>query len=137
MPHNPSQMKLIQVVYMNLKKRAEQLKTDVPALVLALKAKETPWIARILAGIAIGYALSPIDLVPDFIPVLGYLDDLVLLPLLIAAAIRFIPKDVMEKSREQSANMWTDGKPKKWYYAFPILLIWLLLLGLIIKVIFF
>jgi len=56
---------------MNLKERAKQLKTDVPAVFIAMKRKETPFIAKILAGIAVTYALSPIDLIPDFIPVIG------------------------------------------------------------------
>ena len=63
---------------MSLKDRAKQLKTDIPAVFLALKRKETPWHAKLLAGLTVGYALSPIDLIPDFIPVLGYLDDLIL-----------------------------------------------------------
>ena len=59
-----------------LKDRAKKLKTDIPAVFLALKDKRTPWYARILAAVIVVYALSPIDLIPDFIPVLGYLDDL-------------------------------------------------------------
>ena len=67
-----------------LKDRAKKLKTDIPAVFLALKDKRTPWYARILAAVIVVYALSPIDLIPDFIPVLGYLDDLIILPALIA-----------------------------------------------------
>jgi uncharacterized membrane protein YkvA (DUF1232 family) len=67
----------------NLKERANQLKTDKPAVFLALKRKETPILAKILATIAIGYALSPIDLIPEFIPVIGFLDDLIIIPALI------------------------------------------------------
>ena len=62
---------------MNLKERAKKLKEEIPAVFLSLKDRETPLIAKILAGITIGYALSPIDLIPDFIPVLGYLDDII------------------------------------------------------------
>ena len=68
----------------NLRDRAKKLKTDVPAVFLALKDKRTPWYAKITAGIVVIYALSPVDLVPDFIPVLGYLDDVIILPALIA-----------------------------------------------------
>ena len=64
---------------MDIKARAKKLKTDIPAIFLALKDKETLWIAKIFAGITVVYALSPIDFVPDFIPVLGYLDDVILL----------------------------------------------------------
>lgn len=64
---------------MNLKERARQLKTDIPALFLAMKEKGTPFAAKLVGGITLVYALSPIDLIPDFIPVIGYLDDLIIL----------------------------------------------------------
>ena len=118
---------------MDLKARAKKLKTDIPAVFLALKDKETPFTAKIFAGITVAYALSPIDLIPDFIPVLGYIDDLILLPALVALTIRFISKDVMDRNRELSADMWQDGKPKKWYYSIPIILFWLLIIGIIVK----
>ena len=113
---------------MKLKERAEKLKKDIPAIFLALKDKDTPAAAKILAGITVAYALSPIDLIPDFIPVLGYIDDVILLPALAAAAIRLIPKETMEKNRLLAENMWEKGKPKKWYYGIPVTLIWLLVL---------
>jgi len=122
---------------MNLKERARKLKTDVPALFLALKDKETPIVAKVLACITVAYALSPIDLVPDFIPVLGYLDDVILLPMFIAATIKFIPENVLERCRKQSKGMWKEGKPKKWYYAMPIVLIWLVIIALLLKEIIF
>ena len=73
---------------MDLKVRAKKLKTDIPALFLALKDDNTPIIAKIFAGLTVAYALSPVDLVPDFIPVLGYLDDVILLPMLVALTIK-------------------------------------------------
>lgn len=118
-----------------LKARVSQLKRDIPAVYLALKRKETPWSAKILAGLAVCYALSPIDLIPDFIPVLGYLDDVILLPFLVALAIRRIPSQVLEECRQESEDLWADGKPKKWYYALPIVILWLLILWLIVKAI--
>ena len=118
---------------MNQKERAQRLKSDIPAVFIALKDKETPWYAKLLATITVGYALSPIDLIPDFIPVLGYLDDIIVLPALVALTIRLIPEKIWEKSRQQSKNMWTNGKPKRWYYAIPIVVIWLLIICLIIK----
>ena len=121
---------------MNLKERAKKLKTDIPAIFLALKDKETPIIAKIFAGITVAYALSPIDLIPDFIPVLGYLDDVILLPAFVALTIKFIPNDILEKKRELSEGMWENGKPKKWYYAIPIVLIWILIVIWILKCIF-
>lgn len=120
---------------MDLKARAKKLKTDIPALFLALKDKDTPMLAKVFAGITVFYALSPIDLVPDFIPVLGYLDDVILLPMLVALTIKFIPKDVIERNRKQSEGMWKDGKPKKWYYAIPIVLVWIVIIALILKTI--
>ena len=120
---------------MNLKERAKKLKTDIPAILLALKDKETPIVAKIFAGITVAYALSPVDLVPDFIPVLGYLDDVILLPMLVALTIKFIPEDALERNRKQSEGMWKDGKPKKWYYAIPIVIFWILLVCLIVKMI--
>ena len=118
---------------MNLKERAKKLKTDIPAVFLCLKSKDTPRIAKILAVITIAYALSPIDLIPDFIPVLGYLDDLIILPALVALTIRCIPKDTFERYRKEAEGMWQNGKPKKWYFAIPIVLIWLLVAALILK----
>lgn len=120
---------------MNIKVRAKKLKTDIPALFLALKDSETPVLAKIFAGITVVYALSPVDLIPDFIPVLGYLDDLILLPMLVTLTIKLIPNDVLERNRKDAAEMWKDGKPQKWYYAIPVILIWLLIIILIIKVI--
>lgn len=120
---------------MDLKARGKQLKRDVPALFLSLKDKETPILAKVFAGITVAYALSPIDLVPDFIPVLGSLDDLILLPLLVALTIKFIPNEVLEQKRIQAEGMWKDGKPKRWYYAIPIVVIWILIIAIIIKAI--
>ena len=121
---------------MNLKERAKKLKMDIPAIFLALKDKETPIIAKIFAGITVAYALSPIDLIPDFIPVLGYLDDVILLPAFVALTIKFIPNDILGRNRRLSEGMWENGKPKKWYYAIPIVLIWILIVIWILKCIF-
>lgn len=112
---------------MSWKERAAKLKTDIPALWLCLKAKETPAFAKVLAAVTVGYALSPIDLIPDFIPLLGQLDDLILLPLLASLTVKCIPKETFACCRMEAAGMWADGKPKKWYYALPIVAIWVLL----------
>ena len=118
---------------MNLKERAKKLKTDIPAVFIAIKKKETPMIAKILAGITVGYALSPIDLVPDFIPVLGYLDDVIILPILVALTVKLIPKDVFSLCQKEAENLWADGKPKQWFYAIPVMLIWVIIILLIIN----
>ena len=120
---------------MSLKDRAKQLKTDIPAVFLALKRRETPWHAKLLAGLTVGYALSPIDLIPDFIPVLGYLDDLIILPAMVALTVKLIPAQVMDDCRAQAEGMWQNGKPKRWYYAIPIVLVWLLVVFLIVRVV--
>ena len=120
---------------MDLKERAKKLKTDIPAIFLALKDKETPLAAKIFAWCTVAYALSPIDLIPDFIPFLGYLDDVILLPALVALTVKLIPENVMERNRQLSAEIWKNGKPKKWYYSIPIILIWLLIIWLIVKAI--
>lgn len=120
---------------MNLNERARKLKTDIPAVFLALKDKETPLTAKVFAALTVAYALSPIDFIPDFIPVIGYLDDLVLLPLLVALTIRFIPDDVLGRCRTQSEGMWNDGKPEKWYYAIPIVLVWVVIIVFALKLV--
>lgn len=119
---------------MVLKERAKQLKTEIPAIALAMKDKETPFLAKIFATITVAYALSPIDLIPDFIPILGYLDDVILLPALVAMTIKLIPKDVMDRKRKQAEEMWETKKTKKWYYAIPIVMIWLLIIVVILKI---
>ncbi|MGN0555141.1 MAG: YkvA family protein [Candidatus Fimenecus sp.] len=121
---------------MKLQERAKALKTDIPAVFLALKAKETPWYAKLTAALTVAYALSPVDLIPDFIPVLGALDDLLILPALVAITVKCIPKETFAKYREEAAHLWENGKPKKWYYAVPTVLVWLLLILLIVRLIF-
>lgn len=120
---------------MNVKERAKQLKSDIPAIFIALKDKDTPLLAKIFAGLTIGYALSPIDLVPDFVPVLGYLDDIIILPAMAALTIKFIPDEIWRKSKEKAIGLWENGKPKKWYYALPVLFIWGIILWSIVKAI--
>lgn len=118
---------------LDLKSRAKQLKADIPALFLALKRKDTPKLAKILAFITVGYALSPIDLIPDFIPVLGYLDDVILLPVLIALTVKLIPREKFERCRKEAEEIWQNGKPKKWYYAIPVVMVWILIIYFIIR----
>ena len=116
-----------------LRERARRLKAETAALYLAFKRKETPVGAKIIIGIAVCYALSPIDLIPDFIPVIGFLDDVLLLPLLVALAIRMIPEPVMAECREQAAGMWENGRPKSLRYALPVLVVWLVVAAIVVK----
>jgi uncharacterized membrane protein YkvA (DUF1232 family) len=120
-----------------LKIKAKELKYNLSALYLVYKRKDVPVLAKILIIITIGYALSPIDLIPDFIPVIGYLDDLIILHFLIFLSLKLIPKEIMEECKEQAKDLWKDGKPKKWYYAIPIILIYLFILYIIVKNIYF
>lgn len=120
-----------------LSQRAKALKTAVPALYLAMRHPETPVAAKIMGAVTVAYALSPIDLIPDFIPVLGYLDDVLLLPALVALTIKWIPAPLWEECKKQAEGLWQSGKPKRWYYALPIAAVWLLVLGLVAKIIFF
>ncbi len=122
---------------MNLMDRAKKLKIDIPAVFIALRRSETPIVAKIIAGITVAYALSPIDLIPDFIPILGYIDDVILLPGLVALTIKLIPPEVFEDCRAQSEGLWQDGKPKKWVYAIPIIAIWLLVAFIVVSAIWF
>jgi Uncharacterized conserved protein len=117
---------------MDLKEKAKKIKVYLPALFIAMKKKETPLSAKIAAGITVGYALSPIDIIPDFIPVLGYLDDLIILPLLAALAIKLIPKEIMEQCLTEAEELWKNGKPKKWFYAIPIVALWILIAAFIL-----
>lgn len=122
---------------MGLKERARRLKQDIPTIFLSLKDKDTPLAAKIAAGITVGYALSPIDLIPDFIPVLGYLDDLVLLPVFVMVTVKLIPKGIWVRNAEAAKEIWKDGKPKKWYYAIPVVLSWGMILWVVIRKLWF
>ena len=114
---------------MKLKEYAEKIKVELPAIFLALKHHDTPFLAKLIAALTVAYALSPIDLIPDFIPLIGYLDDLLIIPLLILLSIKLIPEEVMQKCRKESEELWKNGKPKKWYYAIPVVVVWILLLN--------
>ena len=117
----------------SMKEKAKYLKTKIPAIFLALKRKDTPFVAKLFAFITITYALSPIDLIPDFIPVLGYLDDLIILPLLISFTIRFIPKNIIEECEKTVENSGSLPLNKKWYYGLPIIFIWTMIILIIVK----
>jgi uncharacterized membrane protein YkvA (DUF1232 family) len=123
----------VTALFQRLRQFARALKQEIYALYLAYQHPQTPWYAKIWAFIVVAYAISPLDLVPDFIPVLGYLDDLILLPIGIWIALRLIPPGVMAECREQSRDR--IGKPTspagRWA-AVIIVLIWLFLAGLVL-----
>ncbi len=113
------------------KKRAGELKVEVYTLYLAYRDPRVPWYAKIFAACVAAYAFSPIDLIPDFIPVLGYLDDLVLIPLGVALAVKMIPPVVMEECRGKARKGMAQGKPVNWLAAGVIIAVWVVLAVLI------
>ncbi|MEG0821616.1 MAG: DUF1232 domain-containing protein [Burkholderiaceae bacterium] len=116
-----------------LRQRARLLKAETLALALAASDPRTPWIVKLLVFAAVAYALSPIDLIPDFIPVLGLLDDLVILPLLIGLAIRLTPPAVLADARARAQR--TVARGKKWglIAAAIFIVVWALILGLAVS----
>lgn len=105
-----------------LKEAAKKLKREIVPIYYALFDKRTPLLAKILALITVGYLLSPIDLIPDFIPVLGILDDLLLVPFLITITLKLIPKEVIEEIRKMKDL--DISLKKRWYLAIPIVLLY-------------
>ena len=117
------------------KQRTRSLKRDVRALYLAKRDPRMPWYAKLLGGVILAYALSPIDLIPDFIPVLGYLDDLILLPAGILLLLQLIPAEVMEEYRIKAENpeLRISGN---WLFGLFVVLLWLWAIGLSIHFIY-
>lgn len=103
---------------------ASLVKSDLFVLFNAFKHPLTPWYAKVVAIFVVGYALSPIDLIPDFIPILGYVDDMLLLPLFITLAIRLIPADVMAECRLEARTTKTKMKRILWISAGSVIVIW-------------
>jgi len=119
---------------MKWKEKVRQLKTEVYVLYLALKDSRTPWYAKALALVVVAYALSPVDLIPDFIPILGFIDDLILVPAGIYLTFKMIPDEILEEHRQKAKTVSIDSRIK-WVAAAIVVLIWLLVLYLIIKAI--
>ncbi|MBA2746080.1 MAG: DUF1232 domain-containing protein [Flavisolibacter sp.] len=111
-----------------LKQKARQLKSEAQVLIIAYKDTRTPLSAKILIGITVGYLLSPIDLIPDFIPVLGLLDDLIIVPLLITASINLIPETVLNEARGTIKSNPQKLNKTNWIFALIIIAIWILAL---------
>jgi uncharacterized membrane protein YkvA (DUF1232 family) len=113
----------------DLKRRARELKTEVLALILAARDPRTPWYAKLFLAAIVAYALSPIDLIPDFIPVLGLLDDIVLLPFAIALAVRMVPADVLAECRARVLERRPDGSKAGRVGAALVVLLWVALIA--------
>jgi uncharacterized membrane protein YkvA (DUF1232 family) len=114
--------------------KSKQLRSEVYALYLASKHPKTPWYAKAFAIFIIGYALSPIDLIPDFVPVIGYIDDLVLVPAGISLLIKMIPREILEECREKARPQSIGKKRSNWVAAMIIVLIWILVVYIILKI---
>jgi len=114
-----------------LKARASKLKTQLTALWYASRDKRIPLLPKLIIAVTVAYAVSPIDLIPDFIPVIGYLDDLLVLPALIALAIRLIPAEVMDDAQKKAAEEPVQLK-KNWLIAAVFIMFWILIIGLVI-----
>ena len=114
----------------NLKTRARRLKTEVSALYFAARHPSTPWYAKVFVVAIVAYALSPIDLIPDFIPVLGYLDEIVLLPILIWFCLKLVPEPVLAHCRTQARERLRvmAGQPKSYTGALIVVGVWVLAL---------
>ena len=112
------------------KRRARNLRAETYALSLAYRDPRTPWYARLFAALVVGYAFSPVDLIPDFVPVLGYMDDLVLVPLGVLLALKMIPPEVWAESRARAQEAMTADRPVRWAAA-VVIATWLLVLALV------
>ncbi len=111
-----------------LKSRARALKTETLAIYFAARDPRTPWYAKAIAIGTVAYALSPLDLIPDFVPVFGYLDDLIIVPAGIALALKLIPPSVIEEAREKARQDSGPGRGVKVIGVIIIALIWILLI---------
>ena len=113
-----------------LKQKVRTLKAEIQVLIFAYSDRRTPLLAKLVIGLTVGYLLSPIDLIPDFIPVLGILDDLIIVPLLIMWSIGLIPKNILEEARKNVAENPKKLEKTNWIFAALIVLFWLFLVYL-------
>lgn len=115
-----------------LKNKAKQQKKQVLMLYIAYKKKETPLIAKIFTILIVAYALSPIDLIPDFIPIVGYLDDLIIIPVGIKIALKLIPSEIIEECNDEVDEKIKKNIPEAKIASVLIVLFWILLLLIIV-----
>ncbi|OOE12439.1 YkvA family protein [Fictibacillus arsenicus] len=111
-----------------IKAWARNLKKYVFVLYFAYKDSRVPWHAKVFTACVVAYAFSPIDLIPDFIPVLGYLDDIIIVPLGIKLALKMIPSAVIKDCEEKAEELMVKGKPKNWLVGSLIIIFWVILL---------
>ncbi|MFD0696091.1 YkvA family protein [Paenibacillus sp. GCM10027628] len=109
-----------------LKQQARKLKSNLIVLYLSYKDPRVPWFAKVFTICVVAYAFSPIDLIPDFIPILGYLDDLIIVPLGIYLALKLIPPLVLEECRVKAEERMKEKKPVNWITGSIFIVIWVL-----------
>lgn len=117
-----------------MKKWARNLKKQLLVLYLAYRDERVPWYAKLFTMLVVAYAFSPIDLIPDFIPILGYLDDLILVPLGVYLALKLIPKEVLEDCKRKVEERQTISKPKNWITGIIIITLWILVFVWAVKI---
>ena len=117
-------------IFAELRLWARKLKSEIFALYLALRDPRTPWYAKALGALVVAYAFSPLDLIPDFVPVLGYVDDVILLPLGLWLTLRLIPPEVLAENRARAQAELRGRHPTNWVAAAVIVLIWIGSIGL-------
>ena len=115
-------------MFKKMKVWAKSLKRQIFILYYAYKDARTPWYAKLFAACVVAYAFSPIDLIPDFIPILGYLDDVILLPIGILFALKMIPKNVLSDCEVKAEAKMKNGKPKNWIVVSIIVSIWIFII---------
>jgi uncharacterized membrane protein YkvA (DUF1232 family) len=120
------------VAVQRVREWARVVKRDVLVVYLVARDSRVPWPVKVLAAAVAAYALSPIDLIPDFIPVVGYLDDLVIVPLGILAVVKLVPAEVLAELREEAARRHV-ARPRGWAGAAVIVVLWLVLLALLVR----
>lgn len=113
------------------KKWSQKAKTDILAIFLAVQDERIPWYTKAVALAVVGYAFSPIDLIPDFIPILGYVDDLILLPLGIKLVIKLIPPPILDEYKAKAKTLKADVKRKSWIAGGIIIALWLTIIAVI------
>lgn len=117
-----------------VKAQAKKLKNEIQILHLACRDSRVPWYAKILAVFIIGYALSPIDLIPDFIPILGHLDDLIIVPAGIILLIKMVPSEVVDEYRGKIQSLPADKQPKNWLVATVVVFFWLVVIYVALRI---
>lgn len=121
-------------IIQKMKKWARNLKKQLLVLYLAYRDERVPWYAKLFTMLVVAYAFSPIDLIPDVIPILGYLDDLILVPLGVYLALKLIPKEVLEDCKRKVEERQTTSKPKNWITGIIIITLWILVFVWAVKI---